>query len=134
MGTAITMYSGVVPADNMAAIDVPLNGGLVGVMFSGRCASVGADMFAAFQLSFASASQFTSHDTRSPIATVRHAQEFTTSGVVAESMNIYVPLPEISVNMGERIYIHGVGTAIVWNLNVTVYFDFDLDKVAARRR
>lgn len=134
MGTVIQMYSAVVPADGMASIDVPHDGKLVGVDWAIRALMAGADTTWVAQLSFGSTGQFAVNDTRSVISVCSMYIDLTTSGAGEAFVNKFVILPNIAVGMGERIYLHGAGTAVVGTLNVCLHFDFELDRAQARRR
>ena len=134
MGTVIQLYAGATPADAMASIDVPADGNLVGIDWTVIVAASGADFSNAFQVSFGSTSSFTSNDGRAAISVIRIATDLTTSGAAVVSASKYVRLPDLPVGMGERIYLHGAGTAIVQTANALLHFDFDLDRPRARVR
>lgn len=134
MGTVVQMYSGVAPADGMASIDVPHDGRLVGIDWAVNAAASAADFAIGIQLSFGSVSQLAVNDTRSVISSVVVGTDLTTSGAALTHVNKYVKLPDIQVGMGERIYIHAVGTAIVITVRACLHFDFELDRALTRRR
>lgn len=134
MGTVLQMYATGNPADAMASIDVPMNGRLIGVQMTLFAAMAGADFNMAVQLSFGSTGAFATNDARQVIANLQVAADLTTSGATSTHANEYISLPDIPVGMGERLYIHGSGTAIVLTARMALHFDFELDKVATRRR
>lgn len=128
------MYSAVVPADGMASIDVPHDGRLTAIDWAVRAAFAGADGTMAIQCSFGSTNQLSVNDTRSVISSRTLEADFTTSGAFRTDTNVYVKLPDIAVGMGERIYLHAVGTAVVVTVRACLHFDFELDRALARRR
>lgn len=134
MGTVIQMYSSVAPADNMASIDVPMSGNLIGVDWTVNVAASGADFAIAIQLSFGSTGQFAVNDSRSVVSIISASADLTTSGAADTSVNKYVALPSIPVGQGERLYLHAAGTAIVPTVRACLQFDFDLDRPLSRRR
>lgn len=134
MGSTIQMISGANPADALAAIDVPGSGFLIGVDWAVRGAVSGADLTQQYQVSFASVSMFTSNDARAVISNIGLVHDFTTSGGAALFANKYVSLPDIAVSPGERIYLHGVGTAAATTVTVLLHFSFDVDRPRTRLR
>lgn len=134
MGSVIQMYASAVPAAAMASIDIPKNGFLTGVLMRLEAAASGADFSVSAQLSFGSTAAFSVNDARQVIAGLGLGGDLTTSGGIPTVQNIYVPLPDIPVGMGERLYLHGTGTAIALTLIFDLYFDFNLDMPSSRRR
>lgn len=134
MGTIIQLRASASPADNMASIDVPANGHLIGLDWEVLAAASGADFTDTFEVSFGSTSQFATNDARATISSCAVGGDVTTSGATALHANKYVALPDIPVNMGERIYLHGTGTAITITARAHLHFDFDLDRPRTRLR
>lgn len=134
MGTVIQMFASAVPADGMASIDVPHDGRLVGVDWAIKSAFAGADGAQDIQLSFGSVNQLLINDTRSVISARALIHDFTTSGAAMTNINVFVKLPDIQVGMGERIFLHATGTAVVVVIKCCLHFDFELDRALARRR
>lgn len=140
MGTIIGMYGtgtfSTTISSNVASIDVPKEGLLIGVSWAMR-ADLDADgEHMQWELSFGSSGSFTVNDTRQVIDVV-DAGIFSvvTSGGGVGEVNRYTPLPDIPVGMGERIYLHAVASAsIVAAVHALLHFDFDLDKALTRRR
>ncbi len=134
MGTVIQMYGSNTTQDNLANIDVPGNGTIVGVDWSIRGPTPGADYTALAQVSFGSVSTFVTNDARAVISTCALGYDLTTSGAGITHANKYVSLPHLPVAMGERIYLHVTSTAGALTVNVAIHFDFDLDRPRARLR
>jgi hypothetical protein len=128
------MYASAAPAAGLAAVDVPHDGRLVGIDWAMHVAAPAADFAVVVQLSFGSAEQASINDTRSVISDAVIAGDLNTSGFGLLSVNKYVALPGIQVGMGERIYLHAVGSAITTNIRCCLFFDFELDRALARRR
>jgi hypothetical protein len=137
MGTAIVMKGSTTGGTEsaLASIDVPMNGNIVGVDWSAYVTfDTNAD-FVEFQLSFGSAvSQV--NDSRQVISMATAGTvTLVTSGIYHGKVDKYVAIPNISVGMGERLYLHSVAAAgVVSVAYCVIYFDFDLDKMAVRRR
>lgn len=134
MGTVITLFSSAVPADNLASIDVPANGHLIGLDWSLTVNPSAADFQIRGQVSFGSTSQFSTNDARAAISTIAVSADLTTSGAAVTFANKYVSLPDLPVNMGERIYLHSAGTGVTVMINVALHFDFDMDRARVRMR
>jgi len=103
--------------DAVASVDIVKSGKIEMVQWSAQ-GDLDADgeSFGA-ELSFSSSSGFTTHDTKSSISTIRQAVGLLTSGSAATGVNLSVPMPDVDVAEGERVYLHTTGTAIV----ATVY-------------
>jgi hypothetical protein len=136
MGSIIKMY-GLISGgtqEALAAIDVPMPGNLVGVNWA-VMGQLATDFVLSTQLSFRSSSSFTTNDDRGVISEVRLAYEITTTGSGQLGENVHVPLPNIAVMGGERLYLHVISTASVVGITVALLqFDFDFDKISTRRR
>lgn len=138
MGTVIQMVATSTGGTEnaLAQIDVPMNGNLVGVDWQCRATIDTTADNQAWQLSFGSASTF-ANDSRQVISNkTLGTHNFLTS--VGDAVGIgdgYSPLPNVPVGMGERLYLHSSAAAgVVGTALATLHFDFDLDKVAVRRR
>ena len=74
------------------------------------------------ELSFASASGFTTNDTKSAIDTIRALANDT--GTAASNKVVAINKAttglEIPVEQGERLYLHGTGTALVCTVHIYV--------------
>lgn len=134
MGTVIQMYGSGVPANNLASIDVPRDGKMIGIDWAAVVDPSGADFSVTIQVSFGSTAQSAVNDSRSSISNIRIGADLTTSGAAVMHANKYTSLPDIAVGAGERIYVHATGTAIVVTFDVCLHFDFELDRALARRR
>lgn len=137
MGSVIKMYANATGgAENaLAQIDVPMGGRLIGVQwaYAAELDADGDDGQA--QLSFRSAGAFTTNDDRGVISEIRTEAQLVTSGISNAFVNTYVPLPDIPVGPGERLYLHGNHAASTpAYIGCLLHFDFDIDKVASRRR
>lgn len=136
MGSTIKMYGGGSGGsqDAIASIDVPQNGRLLGVYWS-----VDHDMdadgeFLRCQVSFGSASTFTTNDSRQVISECRAQAALTTSGVYNNALNSYHE-KDTPVSAGERIYLHlSASSGLVSAVSAFLEFDFDQDRPATRRR
>jgi len=138
MGTIIQMtaVSAGGTEDSLASIDVPLSGNLIGVAFAGYAIVDTTADRGIYQVSFGSAYSG-ANDARQVIANATFAYHtfLTAVGDAFAVVNSYVPLPDISVGMGERIHLHCVSAAgFVASIWACLHFDFDLDKMPTRRR
>lgn len=137
MGSVIKMYAnGTGGAENaVAQIDVPMSGALIGVQWAYSAELDGDSDDGQAQLSFRSSGAFTTNDDRGIISEIRTITELITSGVANAFVNVYHPLPNIPIAAGERLYLHLNTTASTPSyIGVLLHFDFDIDKVASRRR
>lgn len=139
MGTVLTMYAAGTGGtqDALAQVDVPKDGSLVGIEWSGWGKIDGDTEVGEAQVSFGSTGAFASNDARQIISQVSFGLISTISavGVVVEVFNHYSPLPDINVNAGERIFLHQLASAGVTSaLRVCLHFSFDLDQPKTRRR
>ena len=119
----------------LAQIDVPMNGNIIGVDWTGYTDFDTTGDFQLWQLSFGSA--FTSaNDSRQVIANATVGfLRIGAAGIMLGVLNHFVILPSVPVGMGERLYIHSSALAgVVGTVRVALQFDFDLDKVQVRRR
>ncbi len=118
----------------MAAVDVPTNGFMNAIQWS-LTADLDADQdFVRVQLSFASTGAFTSNDARQIISTIQNAVNFTTSGLSAVGVNLFLPGLEIPVFGGERLYLHGLSnTGLIGEVFCHVYYSFDIGRTGMRR-
>lgn len=136
MGTNIQMRAATAGGNEngIASIDVPANGNLVGVTWNVNVDfDTDNDTFQA-QLSFGSTGSIV-NDSRQVISNCASGISMPTSaGFVRGDINYHDPV-DIPVNMGERLFIHGMCSAsVVSVINLMLHFDFDLDKVQVRRR
>lgn len=136
MGSVIKMYgAGDGDTDVLAQVDIPMSGSLIGLQWA-VAADLDADVeYLVAQLSFRSTGTFTTNDDRGVISEVRAQISLTTSGVSPVAINNYVPLPDIPIAAGERLYLHINASAGLNSLvGCMLHFDFDIDKVSSRRR
>ncbi len=133
MGTIIQLTASAVPGNAMASIDCPMTGRLVGVDWEADVAASGADFVNNWQVGFGSVIN-AGNDSRNVIANLGITADLTTSGAAVTHANHYAQLPDIPVGMGERIFLHGSGTAITGNVRACLNFDFELEKASVRRR
>jgi hypothetical protein len=119
------MYALSVPADNVAVMNAPQKGNLLQIDWHIRVSSAGADFFHLWELSRAPTAGAAINGLDILYSVIRHAQEFTTSGVVAETLNWtqYFPKP-VPFSLGQRVYLNGAGTAVQATINVLLMFDF----------
>jgi len=138
MGTAIMMAAATAGGtqSSLAMIDVPQSGNIIGVEWSNWGALDTTADYMEAQLSFGST--FTSSNDSRQIISHSNMGQMTALTAVGASMgqdHVFVPLPSIPVNAGERLFLHSNGSATtVCNLRAVIHFDFDLDKLPARRR
>jgi len=136
MGTAVKMYAAGTGGtqDGIASIDVPLSGNLISVWWAVNWSgSADADVFRA-QVSFGTAGNFATNDSRQVISEVRQECQLVTSGELANAINVAHPI-NLPVNQGERVYMHLlVTTSIASQVAAILNFDFDIDRPLARRR
>lgn len=123
--------------DDMASIDVPEDGDLMGVVMSIRNPNMTAATHSTAELSFLSSSQFTTNDARGLIAGVTIAlAALNTNGLSASSnTQEYIFHKGLSVNAGERIHLHLLTTdttAVV--ITAHMIFKFKGGVRAIRRR
>ena len=134
--TTIQLY-GTAETDNIANVDMPDDGAILGAYIVARCSVGGADLDAiSFELNFASVSSIITNDARSVIAIAAAHQRWATAAgfmnLIAEA-NIDLR-PGIKVFGGERVYLHG--TVIGGGLNVAcrALLICQFSKFTARRR
>ena len=136
MGSVIKMQAAITGgAENaVASIDVPMPGHIIGVQWACNYDLDADTESVVAQLSFRS-TLASANDDRGVITEVRGQLNLTTSGGSFGGINTYVQLPDLAAMGGERIYIHSSCSAGVTGTVVAlVHFDFDLDKIAMRRR
>jgi hypothetical protein len=109
--------------DNIANLDIVKNGNISSLLFAGYGDLDADGETLAAEVSFSSASGFTTNDTKSSIATVRALAADT--GAAASNkliaINLFVgPNLGIPVKQGERMYLHGTGTALVMSVYLYV--------------
>lgn len=103
--------------DAAASVDMPDGGIIEGILLDHTVQGANAlDEGAAWEISFASTSGFTSNDTRASLAGLADYQEFLTSGGAHVGKTMFVPM-EVTVAPGERIYAHTLVAGTV-TLNV----------------
>lgn len=134
MGSIIQIYASANPADNMASVDIPGNGNIVGVSWAVRMAPSSADFQGLFALSFGSTNSFTSNDARAVLSMCVIAADLTTSGAAPTSVVYYDQCPNLPVAAGERVFLHGSGTAITATVYALLHLDFTMDKIRTRLR
>jgi len=120
----------------LASIDVPQNGNLIGVEWSGRTAIDTTADHQTWQLSFGSTLS-TANDSRQVLsnATMGTHTHLTAVGDTVGQVNKFTVIPDVPVGMGERLYLHSsAAAAVVGTVFCLLHFDFDLDKVQVRRR
>lgn len=103
-------------SDNLASLDIVHNGVIEAVAFAayGDLDADGETYSA--EVSFSSASGFTTNDTKSSIAGIRQqaADTGTATSNKLTGTNVFIgPGLGIPVKAGERLYLHGAGTALV---------------------
>jgi hypothetical protein len=137
MGTRIFMRAASAGGteSGLAQIDVPMNGNLLSVTWncSAQLDTTGDRGY--FQLSFGTAAVDV-NDSRQIISQVSlGGLVFATAVGAVLAVANYHDSMEIPVGMGERIFLHGVNdAAVVAIARLILEFDFNLDKVAVRRR
>lgn len=109
--------------DNLASLDIVRNGTIEAILFAAY-GDLDADgeTYAA-EVSFSSASGFQTNDTKSAIATIRQqaADTGTATSNKLTGTNVFVgPGLGIPVKAGERLYLHGTGTALVVTVHIYV--------------
>jgi len=108
--------------DGLASVDVVSDGMITGVQWAAYGdLDADAETLGA-EVSFASASGFTTNDTKSSISTIRALANDT--GTAASNklvaVNLFVGPLEVPVKTGERLYLHGTGTALVCTVYIHV--------------
>jgi len=137
MGSIIKIYAAASGGAQEAAaqLEVPMPGAIIGVQWAIRGNLAGTDHFLDAQLSFRSASSFSTNDDRGVVSEGRLQHDLTTSGSFEGMVNIYVSLPDLPVMGGERLYLHLNSTASFSGaVSGLIHFSFDLDKISTRRR
>jgi hypothetical protein len=138
MGTVIMMVATSTGGDQsaLASIDVPKDGALIGVDWSGHSIYDTTLDFQLWQLSFGSTLSLI-NDSRQVIsmASFGGMTVFTAVGAAIAMIDKYVHIPDIPVGSGERIFLHSTAAAGVAGIvRGLLHFDFDLDLPRARRR
>ncbi len=110
-------------ADAVASVDVQEDGVIEGVLMAQRSHGDATNEGAAWEVSFASVSAFTSNDTRASICGTTEVSpgNIVTTGGPSGKVS-YVPM-EVPVNAGERIYLHTTvtGTPTTNTLSAWLY-------------
>ena len=134
----IKMYAtATASSDDVASIDVPEDGELMGVVMCISNAAMVAAKRSAIELSFLSSSQFTTNDARGVIGFVEITTSALNTNGLAKSNETqsFIFHKGLSVNAGERIHLHflttDTSTAV---MNAFLIFKFKGGVRAARRR
>lgn len=104
------LYAGItVTSDDVASLDIALDGIITGVFWSVALQGMDAlsDTFRS-EVSFMSSSTFGSNDSRGTISMFSAGQNFLTSGGGTPQGNVSIDDLEIPVVAGERIHLHGL--------------------------
>ena len=120
--------------DAAAFLDIPTAGFISGIwghwnINVADAVSDGAKM----EISFASASQFTTNDSRSSIFGAAFRISLLTSGMVNSAPSFLAPPIKIPVAMNERVYMHITEHGAPTVIECTVWFAVDTAAVAQRR-
>jgi len=109
--------SGTTSADNVANLNVPMDGKISLLNGSLRLAGSSAPIVTV-QVSLQSTGQFAVNDCRNIVAEV----ELTSDTTTANNVNFSIPIPSWPVKAGDKIYVHrlvsGTVTSSILNLNV----------------
>lgn len=109
--------------DNLASLDIVMDGTITGVQWAATGdLDADAETYAA-ELSFSSASGFTTNDTKSGISTIRQfaADTGTATSNKLTGTHVFVgPGLNIPVKQGERLYLHGSGTSLTVTCHIYV--------------
>ncbi len=117
---------------NVASIDIAQSGFLLGVQWA--CTPLldaAAELFEA-QVSFGSQASGT-NDARQVISAVRATLGLGAAGAYVVAINLFVPLPEVPLFPGERIYLHGISTAGVTGI-IRCFLHLSFDEPSSRVR
>jgi hypothetical protein len=119
----------------LASIDVPLDGEIIGVEWVIKAAIDTTGDFSQFQLSFGS-NLTQQNDSRQVISNCHAGFLLLGAGGSAVMRGGgFSVLPNISVGMGERLFLHGINAvAMVATAFALISFTFNLDLPKARRR
>ena len=118
----------------IAQIDVPANTTLLGIQWAVNANLDADDEFYRVQLSFRASYSYTNDD-RAVISEVAQQVALLTSGVYINQNNLYVPMPDIGLMGGERLFLHGSSTSgVIANVVCFLHLDHDMDKPSVRRR
>ena len=95
----------------LASIDVPEDGQIVGVQWALE-ADMDADLeFIRCEVSFIATNTINTNDARGMISAIRGMLNLTTTGGSFAAINVYVPIPDLDVSGGERLYLHMASSA-----------------------
>ena len=129
------IYASVTASTDAAAqIDVPTAGMITGLWGYMNVLNPNAgNDGAAFEISFASSSQFLTTDTRSSIFGAGMRATYLTSGGINSSVQFASPPVKIPVGLNERIYLHINEDGAPNSIEVTCWFQVVTAPVAQRR-
>ncbi len=133
----IQMYT-LTAGDAAASIDMPDDGVLLGLHWSGIIGGLAADEdYMRAQLSFGSTGAFTTNDARQVISTVSWGVDLIGAGsnLVRTDVNVAIEFGDgIPVFGGERVYIHTLanGNAALKRLNCMLLFNFKSGSLSRR--
>src|SRR5687767_4182318 len=98
-----------------ATVDMQTDGFITMVLLEINMEAIANAVMGRVEISFASASGFTTNDTRTSIAGLETVTNLVTSGMVNNSRSIVLPNLVIPVTVNQRVYLHiGItGTATV---------------------
>jgi hypothetical protein len=97
--------------DAAAVIDVPEDGHIVGVQWAAYATFDATAENLTCELSFIATNTIATNDARGMISQVRSRFNVVTSGGGASALNFFVPIPELEVAGGERLYLHLIAAA-----------------------
>lgn len=129
--------TGTTGADDLAALDIQFQGLITAWYVFGWASGLSADNDTCQgEISFLSASTFTSNDARGTIAMFGISQAFITSGMANQSVSTGLSNLAIPVSAGERIHMHiGTnGTVGTFKFNGILYVEDTADANLRRRR
>lgn len=135
--TVYKLYSAATATgDGAAQLDIVAPGTIVGTKWIIRAGTTGAKKDGRWELSFSSSSAFATNDTRSGIDQCAYAVLDASAGGTANSgiINIFTPMPDVPVAMGERLYIHNLATAAPTTMETTCFIFVDDKQGSAGRR
>jgi hypothetical protein len=127
--------SAVASTDAAAALDIREDDKLQGLLFVLLLLSPSDGAQVRVAVSFGSTSSFDTNDSTSEIAQCCAGYEMLTSGASQLGQNVFVPLPDVDVQAGERVYLHiTITSTVTVRASAFLYTSGRTPRPATRRR
>lgn len=109
----IQLYDNGVPGNNMASVQSPTDGKIIGVQYAFTSDLDGDGEGFIIALEDVPTIQARTNEAQGTIAVWGAEMSVTTSGVAVVAINGYYPLPPFPVLAGQKLYLNGSGDSVV---------------------